>query len=161
MENETRKDGEPRGDHRSHHLDYRNLLDWVATHAAIAVSSSRSPCKTDGQEANDKPNDDRYFFLPIIVHSRKDKNMPRASRQSRQVIAEMSPTFYGIELSDDLISAFATNARRKMKATHSFHELDLKALGQYDEALRLFRNIGWDYLFESAWSSFKGPTLRC
>lgn len=41
-----------------------------------------------------------------------------------------------------------------------FDEEAMRTLGLYEEALRLFWNIGWGEFFESSWDTFKGPTLE-
>lgn len=86
--------------------------------------------------------------------------MSRGGRVTRQPVDETQPEFCGVQLYPDRVPLFVANARRKMESTLFFDEEVMRILGLYEDALRLFKNIGWGKFFESTWETFKGPTLE-
>lgn len=65
-----------------------------------------------------------------------------------------APEAFGVTINPDKAAVFRHNTTKKMESTRFFVEDDIKALGIYDETVRLFGNIGWASFFMSSWDTY-------
>lgn len=86
--------------------------------------------------------------------------MSREGRVDRHLVDETHPDFFGVQMYPDRVAVFVENGKRKMESSLFFEEDVMRTLGLYEDALRLYKNIGWGEFFESTWVTYRGPTLE-